>query len=176
MGTITSLTFEDFEKLPDSPGKRELLDGELIEMPPPKTKHTKIQERIFRALDLYVLDNNLGDVHMEAGYKLGNRHWVQPDVSLASVEQDRASDPEGYLEGAPRLAVKVISQANTAESIDRKIAKYFEYGGEEVWVFYPKTRRVWLYRRNNSLAVEHNDELTSALFPGWVLNLAKVFA
>jgi len=39
MGATTKLlTFEEFEQLPDAPGKRELLDGELIEWPPPQTQ------------------------------------------------------------------------------------------------------------------------------------------
>ena len=176
MSTTTLLTFEQFEKLPDSPGKHELLDGELIEMPPVKRRHSKIQLRIQERLRPYFLERNLGEVYVEAGYKLGERHWVQPDVSFASKQQDQNGDPEGYLEGAPGLAIEVISEANTAESVDRKIAKYFEYGGEEVWVFYPKTRRVWMYRRNERAAIEHRDILTSALFPDWKLNLAEVFA
>ena len=118
----------------------------------------------------------MGDVYIEAGFKLGERHWVQPDVSLVSTRQSHASDPDGYFEGAPRLAIEVISEANTAESVDRKIARYFEHGCEEVWVFYPKTRRTWVYRRNDPTATEHKDLLTSELFPGWKLNLSEVFA
>src|SRR5258708_544732 len=132
MATTTLLTFREFEELPDSPGKRELLDGELIEMPPPKTRHSKIHLRIRDRLSPYVLDRGLGEVYIEAGFRLGERHWVQPDLSLVSGEQDQTSDPEGYFEGAPRLAIEVISKANTAESVDRKIVKFFEYGGEEV--------------------------------------------
>ncbi len=176
MGTTTLLSFEEFERLPDSPGKHELLDGELIEMPPAKARHSKIQHRIHGDLSPYVLERGLGDVYIEAGFKLGERHWVQPDVSLVSTRQSHASDPDGYFEGAPRLAIEVISEANTAESVDRKIARYFEHGCEEVWVFYPKTRRTWVYRRNDPAAIEHREWLTSALFPDWKLNLSEVFA
>ena len=176
MGISTLLTFEEFERLPDSPGKRELLDGELLEMPPAKKRHAKIQRRIDRRLSPYVLERGLGEVYIEAGFKLGERHWVQPDVSFVSTTQDDAGDPEEYFEGAPRLAIEVISKANTAESVDRKIARYFEYGCEEVWVFYPKTRRAWVYRRNDPSAIEHREWLTSALFPGWKLDLSEVFA
>jgi hypothetical protein len=36
MGAVgTLLTFEQFEQLPDKDGRRELLEGELIEVPPP---------------------------------------------------------------------------------------------------------------------------------------------
>jgi Uma2 family endonuclease len=176
MGTTTLLTFEEFERLPDSPGKHELLDGELIEMPPAKARHAMIQQRIHERLRPYVLDRRLGDVYIEVGFKLGNRHWVQPDVSFVSMKQRLASDPEGYFEGAPRLAIEVISEANTAESVDRKIVRYFEHGCEEVWVFYPKTRRTWIYRRNDPAAIEHREWLTSALFPDWKLDLSEVFA
>ena len=44
MGTTTSLlTFEEFERLPDQPGKRELLKGELIDGPPAEEKHNTIR-------------------------------------------------------------------------------------------------------------------------------------
>ena len=32
--TTVHLSFEQFEALPDTPGKQELLEGELIELPP----------------------------------------------------------------------------------------------------------------------------------------------
>ena len=176
MDTTTLLTFAEFESLADTPGKRELLDGELIELPPAKLRHSNIQQRIHERLRPYALERFIGEVYMEVGFKLGERQWVQPDVSLVSPEQNAASDPEGYLEGAPRLAIEVISEANTAESVDRKIEKYFAYGGEEVWVFYPKTRRVWVYRRNEPAAIEHKELLTSTMFPDWKLNLSEVFA
>jgi hypothetical protein len=59
----------------------------------------------------------LGEVYIEAGYKLGERHWVQPDVSLVSVKQDQSSDAQGYFEAAPQVAIEVISESNTAEYV-----------------------------------------------------------
>ena len=49
MSTTTSglLTFEEFERLPDEPGKLELLEGELIRMPPAKRKHMYTTQRLF---------------------------------------------------------------------------------------------------------------------------------
>jgi Uma2 family endonuclease len=173
--TTTLLTFKEFEGLPDQPGKRELLDGEVIEMPPPKTKHGDIQLRIQRRLTPYVLEHRLGEVYPNMGFKLGTRTWVQPDISLVTGKHHESSDPDGYLEGAPRLAVEVISPANTPARVQRKIAKYFEFGGEEVWVFYPKSRQVSVHRAGEP-AIEFKDVLTSRMFPGWELNLAEVFA
>jgi Uma2 family endonuclease len=175
MGVTTLLTFEEFEALPDEPGKRELLDGELIVMPPPKLRHTRIQHRIRRLLELYVHANQLGVVYTDAGCKLGKRHWLQPDVSFVRTVQDESAGPDDYLEGAPALAVEVISESNTAEAVDRKLNEYFRGGAEEVWVFYPKTRHVWQYRRGERIALLHNERLTSSLFPEWELDLGSVF-
>jgi Uma2 family endonuclease len=49
MGTITTLvTFEEFERLPDEPGKLELMNGELIRMPPAETRHVRIALRLYK--------------------------------------------------------------------------------------------------------------------------------
>jgi Uma2 family endonuclease len=46
MGTTTLLTFEEFEQLPSEPGKTELLDGELIQLPLAKNQHVKTSHRL----------------------------------------------------------------------------------------------------------------------------------
>jgi Uma2 family endonuclease len=176
--TTTQLTFEEFERLPDAPGKRELLDGELIELPPPKRKHTLTQHRIAEALRRYAAERGLL-VFVEAGFRLGERRneWVQPDVSVVSQGQEEraAADPDGYYEGAPLIAVEVISRSNTAESVERKLAKYFENGAGEVWVVYSKTRHIWRHAGFQAQAVVKDDVFTSTLLPGLQMDLAEVF-
>ena len=49
MGTTSTslLTFEEFERLPDHLGKRELLEGRVVEMPPADLLDNSISERVF---------------------------------------------------------------------------------------------------------------------------------
>ena len=47
----TELTLDDLEQMPDDGMHRELIDVELIELPPRELKHSKIARRIFRSLD-----------------------------------------------------------------------------------------------------------------------------
>src|SRR5438067_7021047 len=99
MGTITTsplLTFEEFERLPDQPGKRELLEGELIELPPAELEHNESSEEIFlqmlpaiRAAHSRGEAAELGRAHHEMGYKLSARSYVQPDVSVTHADQER---------------------------------------------------------------------------------------
>jgi len=116
-------------------------------------------------------------VFVEAGFRLGIRRkeWVQPDVSVVSQDQDqRATISDDYLEGAPLVAIEVISPGNTAEWVERKLGKYFENGAREVWVVYPKTRRVWRYAGLDAPAVVEHGAFTSPLLPAFEMDLAEI--
>jgi Uma2 family endonuclease len=175
MGVSTSLlTFEEFEQMPDEPGKLELLDGELIRLPPSKTRNMRIAECIYKILE-QELDRGggaprLGHVHMEFGYKIGVIAWLQPDVSI----EYKGQTENDYLEGAPALAVEVISESNRADQMDRKVKKYLSGGAIEVWVVYPKTQCVWVFRQE--YAQEFCGELRSELFPGSTIDLEALFS
>jgi Uma2 family endonuclease len=176
MGTpTTTMTFEQFEQLPDEPNKLELIDGELIRMPPAFTQHTRITMRVYETVKRALLDlqaqghaRELGEVFCEAGYRMGP-HWLIPDVSVTHAGQ--AEDK--YLLGAPALAVEVISRRNTAEIMQRKVALYMEHGGREAWLFYPRPRLVAVHR--GRMAVEMEGTLTSELLPGVAIDLAEIF-
>ena len=175
MGATTSLlSFAEFEQLPDEPGKLELLDGELIRLPPSKTRNMIIAERLYEALKLELGrgggSSRLGSAHMEFGYKIGATAWLQPDVSI----QFKGQTVGDYLEGAPALAVEVISESNRADQMDRKVKKYLANGGIEVWVLHPTTKSVWVFRQGH--AEEFRGELRSEIIPGLTIDLDALFS
>jgi Uma2 family endonuclease len=174
MGATTLLTFEDFEKYQDDGLKHELLEGEHITMPPPKRPHTRVQQNLQDALRPYVREHQLGEVHLEAGFKLSSRTWLQPDVSFVRSEQMQRGDPNEYFEGAPALAIEVASDSNTAAQLDLKMELYFAHGAEEVWVVFPQTRRVRAHFSDGHSETLATD-LHSALFPGWSAPVAVIF-
>jgi Uma2 family endonuclease len=174
--TTTLLTFEEFEQLPDQPGKRELLRGELIEMPIAELKHNRTSHRIFRRLDAALIEahargeaSELGEVYIEMGYKLAGDGYVQPDVSVTHARQDEGK----YFGGAPAIAIEVVSPSNTAQALDIKTELYFEFGAREVWHVYPKTRHVVVYSESER-AVTVRDFVRTPLLPGFELNVQEV--
>jgi Uma2 family endonuclease len=175
MGATTGLlTFEEFEHLPDEPGKFELLDGELVRLPPAKIRHMRLVKRLYEILkDALHRTGDLcqfGPVDMEFGYKVGSKNWLQPDISIEHKGQTEGD----YLEGAPALAVEIISESNRADQMDRKVKKYLSNGGVEVWLVYPKTESVWVFRPGH--AEEFRGELRSAIIPGLTIHLDRVFS
>lgn len=169
MSTTTLVTFEAFEQLPDVPGKRELIDGEVIELPPPKFRHTKIAQRLY---DLLRAAPPGKRTFQEAGYRLADG-WVQPDVSVTYPEQLVEG---GYLKGSPVLAIEILSPSNTAGQIERKLTLYFSEGANEVWVVDPDKRNMTAYRRVGEdvhrVAV-HEQYVSSAL--GVAITLDQLF-
>jgi len=174
--TTTLLTFEEFERLPDQPGKRELLKGELIELPPAEFKHNntshEIYHRLYNALSGAHSRGeaaDLGKVYIEMGYKLADG-WVQPDVSVTYASQTAGK----YLEGAPAIAIEVVSPNNTAQDLDIKTELYFEFGAREVWRVYPKTRHVVVHVAGSSRVVTEHEAVTTPLLPGLALSVAEI--
>jgi Uma2 family endonuclease len=114
--------------------------------------------------------SGLGRAYVEMGYKIGTTAWLRPDVSVLHARQPRV----GYLSGAPALAVEIISESNRAEEMDLKVRTYLSNGGIEVWVIYPKTQCVWVFRQGH--AGEFRGVLRSDLFPGLTIDLEALFS
>ena len=179
MGTKTLLTLEQFLRLPEDGMQHELNRGELVSMPPPSLQHARIANRIAQALADYVKGKRMGEVLVEAGYSLrgGELPIVrQPDVSFVSALRIRRADQEGWIEGAPELAVEVVSPANTAQDLEDKIEQYLTFGAKAVWVIYPKQRRVRVYRVGGDQTVLDNtsDITEPELFPGLSIPVREI--
>ena len=54
--------------------------------------------------------------------------------------------PVGTLTIAPDIAFEVVSPTDEAETLDTKIGEYFSAGVRLVWVLYPQTKSVYVYR------------------------------
>ena len=142
MGATTRLTIEGFLSLPDAPGKQELLDGELIALPPAKLSHMQIAIRLHLMLMAALTESG---ALIGMGYQL-SRSWLQPDVSVIWPHQPVEND---WLQGAPMIAIEIVSSANRPEHIDKKIAVYLEEGAAEVWMIYPGTRSMTVFRKES---------------------------
>jgi Uma2 family endonuclease len=86
----------------------------------------------------------------------------------------KRTDPNGYLEGSPALAIEVASESNTAAQLDMKMEQYFAHPAEEVWVVYPQTRRVRIHFPDGSSRTA-TEALESDLFLGWSAPVSAIF-
>jgi Uma2 family endonuclease len=156
---------------------REVLEGELIVLPPARIRDSRIAKRVFTAL--LATEERTGMSAMFGGYKLGDRPatWIKPDVSFVSAARVEAAVPETYFTRSPELAVEVISPLESAANLDWKVDLLLAHGSQTVWVVYPQTRRVRVHHADGTgFILGIGDSLTlPELLPGWELPVAKLF-
>jgi Uma2 family endonuclease len=176
--TATQFTIADLERMPDDGMHREILDGELIELPPSKLVHQDITKRIFLALVRYEQNDPGFIVYQEAGFKLSRElnNWLQPDVSVIASQRVRSTPPDGYIEGAPEVAFEIISPSDSASDVLEKTEAYLKAGSKAVVNVYPKSRWVTIHLVNgSSRTLKGNDTLTVLdVLPGWEMSLPEI--
>lgn len=173
------MTLEEFERLPDDGNKHELSEGELIVMPPVKSLHSLVATAIAEALHAYLRQHRVGRAIAEAGYILSRKPLTvrQPDVSVLSNERIRATPPSAYFEGAPELAVEVVSPSDSAKDLETKVQQYLRYGAHEVWIVYPEVKRIHVYRAGAGATILDESHTLDGgdVLPGFSVKVADLF-
>ena len=80
------------------------------------------------ALMNYILPRELGIIlDASTAFTMKNGNKRSPDISFVSRDKLKGLTelPDGFLDGAPDLAIEVLSPNNTIAEIDQKILEYF---------------------------------------------------
>jgi Uma2 family endonuclease len=178
MGTTTKLTFEEFQKLPEREGTHyELDEGELLMEPSPALRHNLIRQRIALKLMTFVESNHLGVAAEEMDFRLAPETVRNPDVAFVTAEHLKKIDLDrSPVDGAPALAVEVISPSNTAQDTVKKTHQYLSAGCRAVWIVYPALRLVEVHSAAGVRQVQEPEALKEeTLIPGFSLSSRYIF-
>jgi len=176
------LTAEDLGLLPDDGQKHELVAGEFTHTPPSGFLHGTITGNFARLLGEYVTKHELGMISIaEAAFKLRqNPDTVRaPDVAFVSKDRILAQGkPEKFWEGAPDLAVEVVSPNDQFDDVVEKVQEYLAAGAHLVWVALPRSKSVMVYRANGTVKLVREDEELSGekVLPGFACPVQNIFA
>ena len=150
--TTRPVTIDEFERMPDVDGIQELLDGEVVRVPPPKLRHSQILRQIAEILQAHVEKNRIWP---ETGFLI-KRSCVQPDISVTHADQGQE---RGWFAKAPLVAIEVASRGNTPDELEFKKNLYLENGAAEVWIVYDRTRTVVMHTGHD--AHSYDGEMSS---------------
>ena len=142
MATTSKLTFEQYEQLAEPEGARyELDEGQLVMTPSATWWHNKIRAQIARRMGDFVAAGKLGEVTEETEFRLYIDTSRIPDVAFVTAERFASIDIyRSPIDGAPDLAVEIISPHDRTEETVKKIHQYLDAGCRSVWVIYPSLR------------------------------------
>jgi Uma2 family endonuclease len=168
------------ETVPDD-RRVELVKGEVVEMSPAGFDHGAIALAVGSILRDFVRSQRLGTVTAaETGFVLSrNPDTVRaPDAAFVARERvERQGRPEGFFEGAPDLAVEVVSPHDRDLQVEEKILDYLQAGTRMVWVVRPRSQTVTVYRSFSDIRVYLIDEALSGgdLLPGLEVPVRELF-
>lgn len=171
------------EELPDIPECYELVEGELIMMMSPAgPPHGHIVMTLAIALGVYVEKHHLGVVFGEqTGFILTrNPDTVRaPDIAFLREERIPAEGfGSEYFDGAPDLAVEVLSPSNRPSAMRRKIEQYFAAGTRLVWVIDSRKRTIVVHAPHRTPITLHESDALDGedVIPGFHYEIAQLFA
>jgi len=171
------LTVDEFLQLPESETvRRELCEGVVIELSFALSRHEIVKSDINAAVTVWAVGSGRGKVFSETLFVLSSTDAFMPDVAWLSAERLAAADRRQQFQGAPDLAVEVVS-SETAAQLEKKIEGYFRHGSRAVWVAYPEQRAVRVHRPDGSARLLEGDQVLedSELLPGFRVAVSAFF-
>ncbi len=173
------VTATDLMELPDDGYRYELSRGCLVRDQASGFEHSRIVMRLGYCLETWSRKAGTGYVTPEGGYKLQkDPDTVRvPDLAFVSHERLVNGRPTGFVEGAPDLAVEVVSPNDRWSAVIDEVSDYFNAGVVQVWVVVPTNRTVMIHRSPQDVTVLNEADILIGDGPlaGLELPVADIF-
>ena len=168
----------------------ELIRGKVHRMAPaPNLEHQRVSRRLMTMIDIYLKEKSCEvfsapfDVRLPLPpNRLKNNKIdtvVQPDLCV--VCDPAKLDQQGCL-GAPDWVIEILSPATSRKDLTEKFDVYQFAGVREYWIIHPFEQTLLVYLLNEKGEFEgrqrpylRGDMVPSSVFPGWEVDLGKVF-
>jgi Uma2 family endonuclease len=128
------LRYRDLAALPDDGRRWELWDGVLHEVTVSGTRHQRIVGNLLVVMDAHVRRRGLGEVLVgPLDVILADITVFQPDVIFVASNRASAVAERG-IEGAPTLAIEILSPSTAVGDRGLKRDLYARYGVPYYWI------------------------------------------
>jgi Uma2 family endonuclease len=177
----TKLTYADYVLLPDDGLRHEIIEGEHYVTAAPVTRHQRISGRLFYLIQDHLEAHPIGEVFAAPfDVLLSEINVFVPDLVYVSKERSRLIT-EKNLQGAPDLAIEILSPSTKSRDERLKRDVYQRTGVDEYWLVDPDRNVIQVYRQSGGgfgQPVQYGkaDVLTTPLLPGFQLSLDRVLA
>ena len=173
------------ETEPRLPDRYEVVNGEVVELPPMSAFSAEVANQIRDELAAYCRTSGLGrtrnDMLFRVPFPADPTRNRRPDVTFISFERWPADRPLPYrgepMDAVPELVVEVASPNDEAEGLLGKAHEYLEAGARLVWLVYPRLRVLHAYQSPTSFRVfTAGDDLDGGpVLPGFRVPMAQLF-
>ncbi|WP_437877341.1 Uma2 family endonuclease [Sorangium sp. So ce513] len=179
--TTKGMTFDEAARLDPDAQPGELVDGEWVPMTKNTWRHGELVVNVSVLLKLYAREHPGWSV---AGGDPGTRlarnpdRLRGPDVAMARTERlPKGKGAEGWLDGAPDLAVEILGDGQSASDVLKKALEYLAAGAAMVWVIDADPQRVMVLTPPDHVRILGRDDALDggAALPGFSCKVADLF-
>ncbi|MCY3602094.1 MAG: Uma2 family endonuclease [Chloroflexi bacterium] len=176
----TLLSADDLLRLYSKGVRGELIRGVLCETMPTGREHGAIVMNLGVELGKFIKPRRLGWlVASDSGVWLERDPDTvrEPDIAFTSAERSPLDvRVTGYAEVAPDLVVEIVSPSDGRREVHDKAQMWLRHGVRLVWVVYPNTRTVDVYRADQTATLGEEDSLSGLdVLPGFACPVKAIF-
>ncbi|HUH33940.1 MAG TPA: Uma2 family endonuclease [Daejeonella sp.] len=173
-------TKEDYQSLGEG-AAFQLINADLVMSPSPTSYHQILSARIFKLIDSYLEQFNVGGICLFAplDVHLDDENIFQPDL-IYIPEVRKAELVKDCIEGAPDLIIEILSPATAYYDLRQKKDVYERYGVKEYIIIDPIQLNGEVYSLENGLFLLRqkagkSELLQSVLLKGLEIDLNLLF-
>jgi Uma2 family endonuclease len=179
-----SITLEEFLALPETKPASEYIDGQIIQKPMRKGKHSVIQGELILAINSVLKSQKTARAFPELRYTFGGRSTV-PDVAVFTwdrIPRDDNGEIANAFQKALDWTIEILSPDQSQTKVTRNILHCLDNDTQLGWlidpseqsvlVYFPQQKPAFLAETTDTLPVPQfaNDfELTLGELFGWLL-------
>jgi Uma2 family endonuclease len=175
------MTFEDAAQLDPADHGGELEDGRFVRVTRNTWRHGEIVGNVYAVLRAYARSHPGWSVSVgDPGAKLHRDPDTLrgPDVGVIRAERRPAgAGQDGWLDGAPDVAVEVLGDAQRFSELVEKALEYLDAGGKMVLLLDPEPRRAVVCTPPNAVLVLGSDDVLEGgdVLPGFRCSVSELF-
>jgi Uma2 family endonuclease len=145
MSAATLISVEEYLRTSYDPDM-EYVDGVLVETNVRDLGHSAVQRNLIVAFDKKYPATR---TYPEVRSRTRETRFRLPDVAVELGKREGR-----YLTKAPFIAIEILSEDDRVTRVIEKLKEYAEWGVPNIWVFDPRTQRMFVFLKNALVEIE----------------------
>jgi Uma2 family endonuclease len=143
-----TLTLEEFLKQPETKPASEYIDGQIIQKPMPKGKHSRLQGELVPAINGVVKPQKVACAFPELRCTFRGRSTV-PDIAVFvwnRIPLDETGEIANEFSLAPDWTIEILSPGQGHTKVTKNILHCLKHGTQMGWLIDPDEKTIFVYR------------------------------
>lgn len=143
-----SLSLEEFLTQPETKPASEYINGEVIQKPMPKARHSRLQAKLIHAINEVAETKQVAYAFPELRCTFGGRSII-PDISVflwENIQRDENEEPIDNVFIAPNWMIEILSPDQSPNRVTGNILHCLKHGSQLGWLVDPGDRSLIVFQ------------------------------